>query len=247
MRQKTDDGRRKTGGRGRKTVFSPRSPVSLCRRFLRDNEGQALLETIVALPVLLFFVLVVMELSMLYNAKQLTNYSAFCAARTASVYGVDSTAKMHLAAAMAMSAIQSPNAGNAHDVMRAFGVNDPEATVAALCSIPGFQGQNTDWLGRLANAYQRTGAPACTVGTAPGKTRRYVVANVTYVYRCSFCPLGFAWGHAGINTYVSYLQAFHYYNGYTYAVVAPFIAMLQSTWRSNIRIHGRAVTDYWAG
>jgi len=212
----------------------------------RDTRGQALLETVIVLPVLLIFVLVVMEMSLLYNAKQLANYAAFCAARTASVYGVDSTAKTHLAAAMAMSSIASTNAGNAYDILHAFGLADPNQTAAALCSIPGFQGHNTDWLGRLANAYLRTGAPACTVGTAPGKTRKYVVANVTYVYRCNFWPFGIVWGKAGIDAYCAALHTFPFYYGYSNMVVAPFVALLQSTWRSNIRIRGRAVTDYWA-
>ena len=51
------------------------------------------------------FMMLIMELCLLANAKQLANYAAFCAARTASVYGVDSTAKTHFAAAMAMSSI----------------------------------------------------------------------------------------------------------------------------------------------
>ena len=43
------------------------------------------------------------------------------------------------------------------------------------------------------------------------------------------------------------LQAFPFYSTYTWVVVKPFIDVLQSTWRWNIMIHGRAVTDYWAG
>ena len=253
MTGKTGDRGPRTGDRRPETCFRlPSSvirlpsPVSGFLSIGRDTRGQALLETVIVLPVLLIFVLVVMEMSLLYNAKQLANYAAFCAARTASVYGVDSTAKTHLAAAMAMSSIASTNAGNAYDILHAFGLADPNQTAAALCSIPGFQGHNTDWLGRLANAYLRTGAPACTVGTAPGKTRKYVVANVTYVYRCNFWPFGIVWGKAGIDAYCAALHTFPFYYGYSNMVVAPFVALLQSTWRSNIRIRGRAVTDYWA-
>lgn len=247
MIEKTDDGRRKTGGGARKTVFGHRSPVSFGRRLCRDSEGQAMLETVIAFPVLMIFMLVIMELSMLYSAKQLANYAAFCAARTASVYGVDSTAKQHLAAAMAMSSIQPTDAGNAHDILQAFGVSDPDQTVGVICNIPGFQGDNNKWMGRLANAFMRTAAPACTAGTAPGKTRKYVVAHVTYIYRCNFWPFGITWGSAGINSYITKLQAFPFYNHYTSAVVAGFVALLHSTWKYNITIHGRAVTDYWAG
>ena len=247
MIARTGDGGRKTEDGGRKIEDGRRSPVFGRRSLVRDTSGQALLETVIAFPVLFIFVLVVMELSMLYNAKQLANYAAFCAARTASVYSKDSTVKTHLAAAMAMSAINSTNAGNSHDILRAFGLANPESTVAAICSIPGFQGDNAKWQGRLANAFLRTGVPACTVGTAPGKTRKYVIANVTYIYRCNFWPFGLVWGNAGVNAYIATLQAFPYYYGYTYTVVAPFVAILQSNWKGNIRIHGRAVTDYWAG
>ena len=247
MTRKTEDGRRKTGGGGRKTAFGPRTFVAFGRHLTRDTEGQALLETVVVFPVLLLFMLVVMELSMLYNGKQLANYAAFCAARTAAVNGTSATAKTHLAAAMAMSSIASANNDDAEDILRAYGLTDPNQTVSALCNIPGFQGDSVKWLARLANAYVRTGRPTCTVGTAPGKTRKYVAVDVTYLYRCNFVPFGIFWGKAGVDAYCAMLTAFTYYSPYTYVVVAPFIAVLQSTWRWNITIHGRAVTDYWAG
>jgi hypothetical protein len=214
---------------------------------VRDTEGSALLETVVVFPALFLFMLVVMELSMLYNGKQLANYAAFCAARTAAVNGVGATAKTHLAAAMAMSSIASATNASAEDILRAYGLTDPNQTVAALCSIPGFQGDDAKWLARLANAYLRTGRPSCTVGTASGKTRKYVAADVTYIYRCNFVPFGVFWGKPGIDKYCAMLTAFPFYSPYSNSVVAGFIDLLQSTWRWNITIHGRAVTDYWAG
>jgi Flp pilus assembly protein TadG len=247
MMRKTEDGGRKTGGGGRKTVFGPRSPVSFAWRLARDTDGQALLETVIALPVLFIFILVVMELSMMYNAKQLANYAAFCAARTAAVYGVDSTAKRHFAAAMAMSSIASGTNDDANDILQAYGVNDPNQTVAAICSIPGFQEGSDRWRARLANAYLRTYLPQCDTTGTPAGRRKHVTVNVTYIYRCNFAPFGIFWGKAGIDAYCAALTAFSYHNGYTYAVVAPFIAILEANWRRNITIHGRAVTDYWAG
>jgi Flp pilus assembly protein TadG len=225
-----------------------RSP--LCRRLLRvtkDTEGSALLQTTIVLPVLLFFVLTVMELSLLYNARQMANYAAFCAARTASTYGIDSTAKTHLAAAVAMSSIASAAAGNAEQVLQAYGLADPSRAAAALCSIPGFQSNDAKWQARLANAYVRTYQPQCDTGTATGKTRKHVVANVTYVYRCSFLPFGEVWGEAGVAEYCNMLAAFPFYQPYTYGVVAPLADLIRNNWRWNITIHGRAVTDYWAG
>jgi Flp pilus assembly protein TadG len=227
MMRKTEDG-------GRKTVFGLRSPVSLGRRLFHNTDGQAMLEAVIAFPVLLIFMLVIMELSMLYNAKQLANYSAFCAARTAAVYGTSATAKTQLAAAMAMSSINSATNVNAEQILLDYGLTNPTQTVAAICSIPGFQGDNAKWLARLANAYLRTGAPTLTVGTYG--TRQNVTATVTYIYRCSFWPFGIFWGSSGITAYYNSLPA----------IVKPFATFVSSP-RWNITIHGRAVTDYWAG
>jgi len=249
MMRKTEDGGRKTGGRGRKTDFGPRSPVSLGRRLFRNTEGQALLEAVIAFPVLLLFVLVIMELSMMYNAKQLANYAAFCAARTAAVNGIDATAKRHFAAALAMSSIASPNNDDAEKILRAYWLDDPAQTVATLCSIPGFRGDDAQWAARLANAYLRTYLPQCDTATTPGR-RKHVTVNVTCVYRCSFLPLGNVWGHAGINAYCDTLTyelgAFQFHPSWKHWVL-PAIDLIRNTWQWNVTIHGRAVTDYWAG
>jgi Flp pilus assembly protein TadG len=234
MIRKTEDVPRSSFLTPHSSFLVLRSPVSFARRLVRDTDGQALLETVIVFPVLLFFMLVVMELSMLYNAKQLANYAAFCAARTAAVNGVGATGKTHLAAAMAMSSIASATNINANEILLNYGMTNPTQTVAVLCSIPGFQGDNAKWLARLANAYLRTGAPAFTVGTYG--TRKNVTANVTYIYRCSFSPFGIVWGQSGITTYYNSLPA----------AVKPY-ATFVSQWRWNIVIHGRAVTDYWAG
>jgi Flp pilus assembly protein TadG len=236
------------GGRG--TVYRRRSSVRGLRSLIRDTEGQALLETLVALPVLLFFVLVVMELSMLYNARQLANYAAFSAARTVSVNGTDSTAKTHLAAAMAMSPIVVPTAEDPGNVLLAYGVADPNQTVATLCADnPGFQGDEAEWLARIANAYVRTGQPQCDTATAPGKTRKYVVVNVDYIYRCAVLPLGSFFGGARTLDYCSTLDTFTFYPPGRPDAVTSFVNYLRNSngWRWNVRIRGHAVTDYWAG
>jgi hypothetical protein len=222
-----------------------------CRRLWRltkDTEGSVLLETVIAFPVLLFTVLVLMELSLLYNGKQLANYAAFCAARTAAVNGIDDTTKTHLAAAMAMSSIGPATADDARDVLLAYGLEDPDSTVAALCSIPGFQGDEEKWLARLANAFVRTDVSQCDTGTAPGKTRKHVVVNVTYVYHCIFLPLGNVWGQARIDAYCNMLAALTYVDppGY-WPAVNDIVELIRGKWKWNITIPGRAVTDYWAG
>jgi len=182
--------------------------------------------------VLFIFVLVIMELSMLYNAKQLANYSAFCAARTAAVYGVGDASRTHFAAALAMSALSTANNDDAEEILQAFGVTDPHTTVGMICNIPGFQGANAEWMARLANGYLRTGAPVLTVGTFGA--RRNVTATVTYVYRCNFWPFGIFWGSSGLAAYVNTLPS-----------AIRDLATFVSSPRWNIIIHGRAVTDYW--
>jgi hypothetical protein len=226
MLRKTEDG-------GRKTVFGPGSPVAFARRLARDNEGQALLETLVAFPVLLFFMFVVMELSMLYNAKQLANYAAFSAARTAAVRGVNDTTSTHLAAAMAMSSIAATTSSNAHGILLAYDVPEPDSIVKYLCAIPGFNGQTAEWKARLANAYVRTGEPVCAVDSIAGR-RRHIEVDVVYIHRCDFIPIGFFWGMSGVTAYVNALPP----------AVKAFATGLQTP--RNIRIRGHAVMDYWA-
>jgi hypothetical protein len=164
-----------------------------------------------------------------------------------SVYGIDSTAKTHLAAAMTMSSIAPATTGDPNPVLLAYGLGDPDRAVAVLCSIPGFQGGDAAWRARLADAYVRTYLPQCDTGTAPGKTRKHVVVNVTYIYRCHFLPFGNIWGQAAIDAYCNKLRDVFQFHLPGYAYVAPFVEKIRNSWRWNITVHGRAVTDYWAG
>jgi Flp pilus assembly protein TadG len=221
-----------------------------CRRLSRlsgDTEGGALLETVIVLPVIMVFMAGVMELALIVNAKQLANYAAFCAARTASVYGLDATAraKAHLAAAMAMSPISPATLQHSvaiESILKAYGLQNPNQAVQVICDIPGFEGDSVAWLTRLASAYVRTGEPTCDTGTAAGKTRKYVEVNVVYIYRCSVVPFGAVLGRSGFDSYVTMLQGLSWYS-----IIAPAVTLLVNTRRWNIPIHGRAVVDYWAG
>lgn len=215
-----------------------------CRRLWRlscDTEGSALLETVIVLPVLMLFMMVIMELCLMANAKQLANYAAFCAARTASVYGVDSTAKTHLAAAMAMSPISPATPQNAWAILSAFGLPNPSQTMKTVCSVPGLQ-DSLQWSARLADSYVRTSQPICSTSTTPGKTRKHVVVNVTYIYRCSTFPFGKFWGHTALSAYTSTLRGLPFYG-----VISTVVTSLDNSWPWNVPIQGRAVMDYWAG
>ncbi len=212
-----------------------------CPRLVRDTEGGALLETVIVLPVLLLFMMVIMELSLMVSAKQVTNYAAFCAARTCAVYGTDSTAKTHLAAAMALSSISTGAPTNAMAVLNAYGLPDPNQAMEALRNVPGL-GDNTLWHTRLADAYLRTGVPTCDTGTVPGKARKHVTVNLTYIYRCSFLPFGSFWGGAGLNSFIAMLKGLPFYT-----IIEPAVTRLENSRPWNVPLHGRAVVDYWAG
>jgi len=211
------------------------------QRLARDTEGSALLETVIVLPVLMLFMMMIMESCLLANAKQLANYAAFCAARTASVYGVDSTAKTHLAAAMAMSPISPATPPNASAILSAFGLPNPTQAMHAVCGIPGLQ-DSVQWSARLADSYVRTSQPVCSTGTSSGTTRKHVVVNVTYIYRCSAFPFGEFWGHTGLSAYTNTLRLLPFYG-----VISAVVTSLDNSWQWNVPIHGRAVMDYWAG
>ena len=53
----------------------------------KKEQGQALVEFALVLPVQLLFTLAIMQFSLMYIAKQITEYAAFCAARAALVHG----------------------------------------------------------------------------------------------------------------------------------------------------------------
>ncbi|MCX5866454.1 MAG: pilus assembly protein [Proteobacteria bacterium] len=52
----------------------------------QDQAGQAMVEFAIAFPVLLLLVLAIIQLALLFNAKQVVTYAAFTAARSAAVY-----------------------------------------------------------------------------------------------------------------------------------------------------------------
>jgi hypothetical protein len=231
------------GAAKRATHHVARAACSVLRRtrLISETRGSALLETVIVLPVLMLFILLVMELCLMANAKQLANYAAFCAARTASVYGVDSTAKTHLAAAMALSPISPATPSNASEILTAYGLPNPDQAIHAVCNVPGLD-DSLQWSARLADSYVRTSQPVCSTGTAPGKTRRYIVANVTYIYRCSAFPFGKFWGHSALTAYTNALRTLPFYG-----VISAVVVSLDNSWNWNVPIRGRAVMDYWAG
>jgi len=213
-------------------------------RLLADTRGSVLLETVVVLPVLALFLVAIVELCLIANARQLTNYAAFCAGRTASVWGLDSAgrAKAHLATALAMTSISPRTVQNPVEVLSAFGLPNPALAAQAICAVPGVPADETVWLPRLAEAYIRTSRPVCDTGTRPSAARKHVVVNVTYIYRCAILPFGLFWGRSGLDAYIAQVR------GLPSPIpgrIEPVVAQMENRWRWNVPLRGRAVMDYW--
>ena len=54
---------------------------------LSEQKGQAMVETAIVLPVIIFLVIIIIEVSLMANAKSILRYATFCGARCVSVYG----------------------------------------------------------------------------------------------------------------------------------------------------------------
>lgn len=75
------------------------------KKIVRAEEGQAIVEFVIVFPIQLLFTLGIMQLSLLYIAKQMTEYAAFQAARAALVYENGGQQKAQEAAAWALTPI----------------------------------------------------------------------------------------------------------------------------------------------
>jgi uncharacterized protein (UPF0333 family) len=68
--------------------------MRILQRLKNDERGQSLLEFIISFPIVLFLVLAIMQFALMWNAKQVVNYAAFCAARSYIVYGDEDKASL---------------------------------------------------------------------------------------------------------------------------------------------------------
>jgi Flp pilus assembly protein TadG len=83
--------------------------MRILRRLRSDEQGQSLLEFVISFPIVLFLVLAIMQFALMWNAKQVVNYAAFCAARSYIVYGDEG--KASLAAKIAAIPVSSKASG----------------------------------------------------------------------------------------------------------------------------------------
>ncbi len=69
--------------------FSIRILRALCRRSLREESGQAVVESAIVIPLMTFLILGVIQLAMMQHARIMTEYAAFNAARAGIVWNAD--------------------------------------------------------------------------------------------------------------------------------------------------------------
>ncbi len=78
-------------------------PSRHLKRLLKNESAQALVETVIVLPVVIFFILGTIQLTLMHQARLMLEYAAFNAARTGSVWNGDK-GKMRRAAAISLIA-----------------------------------------------------------------------------------------------------------------------------------------------
>lgn len=63
--------------------------VNIVFNFRKDQTGQAMAETAITIMVFLMLILGIMQLALMFNARLVVEYAAYCAARSAIVHGAD--------------------------------------------------------------------------------------------------------------------------------------------------------------
>ena len=163
-----------------------------------------MVETLIVLPVIILFILIIMEVTMLYNAKQVANYAAFCAARTASVYGFDSDeakSRIHKAMALALIPISPKITSDVQAVIGNFTgpLGIPDGFFQAITQILGTPG---DYLERYVDSYLRSDIKNITLSN----NNQNIEVNIKYYYRCRIFPMGILLGRNGFSNFINQLM-----------------------------------------
>ena len=206
------------------------------RRLWRETGGQSMLETIVVLPVILLLLLMVMQVAFAYNAKQLADYAAYCAARVAAVRGPGAEAEIQRAAALALTGVPEPLGGEYFRVRNHFRISENSFRPVQPQLSP--EGDMSGWLRRFAAANLRVLVENVRVsGDGSGRS---VTVEVAYLFNCLLLPLGTA-TPGPVSEFLSRLERDR-------PGLASIYADIRSTHlRRNIIIRGRATLDHWAG
>jgi len=160
---------------------------ALRRKLTLRQAGQAALETLLVLPLLMLFIMFIMETAMLYNTKQILNYAGFCAARAAGVYGVNAEAERRRAAALALASI-SPRVPEAEADLISSKFN-LSLTLTDHLPIPPNSGLSAEEIReRFIDACARTIISKPVLSGDNGSS--LVTVTLTYYARCRILPVG---------------------------------------------------------
>jgi hypothetical protein len=167
-------------------------------KILKNNKGQAMLETLIVLPVVVFFILLIIQVALMYNAKLITNYAAFCATRAAVVYNGDSQ-KAHNAAAIALSCVSPPLIKDAltttQDLLQNIqnidaGNTGPDKNFGANLDLSSLQSLHlpsiASDLTRYPDAYLRTVIDSLAINEKDS----VLTLRLKYFFHCQILPLG---------------------------------------------------------
>jgi len=212
--------------------------LKILLRIARDDSGQSMLETIIVFPVVITLMLLIMEVSLAYNMKQMANYAAFCAARCASVHGYESEEakeKMQQAAAIALTGVSA---------------SVPDEFLGTIKSVFGFGddffepvsnllggGNPADLIDNFAGANARLYIKE-SVEQVSGE-RRNITVEVAYVYRCLILPLGVV-NSKPVRDLLEEMKNKRPELGGLYGMI------IKKQEKRSIVIRGQAKMDYWA-
>ncbi|MEO0074812.1 MAG: TadE/TadG family type IV pilus assembly protein [candidate division WOR-3 bacterium] len=205
-------------------------------KFVNSENGQAIVETLIVFPIIIIFILIIMEVAMLYNAKQVMNYAAFCAARTASVYGIDQpedSTRIRRSAAIALTCISSPLSSELAGIIS--GLFNIPPNIMQTIPLPSTVGTPLEYLDRFLDAYVRTKLDSMRVR---GDGRKNISVYLTYYYRCRVFPIGKLLGRTSFDDYLIELGRI--------PQLAPLVKFFKGIKHYNIPIRVVGKMDYWA-
>jgi hypothetical protein len=195
-----------------------------------STKGQAMIQTLIVLPVIVLMILLIMQAALLYNAKQILNYAAFCAARAGCVHNADGE-KMHKAAAIALSCISPKLSSEVGDAISslggALGIN---IDLPQLPNIP-----VVDHIERYADALYRSEIDTISIHDG------IIEVGVRYYVHCTVLPLG---GFLPGNSFKDHVQGLINVDP---GLLGTLLAPLLDRHRRNIPMHSICRLRHWPG
>lgn len=156
--------------------------MKVLRRLKSDEQGQSLLEFAISFPIVLFLVLAIMQFALMWNAKHVVNYAAFCAARSYIVYGDER--KASLAAKIASIPVSARASGMLSSV---FGFNLASLLPSGVLPELAYAADKFaySYLATSIKLLDKDGRPLSETGDNPG-IGEDITVEVTHKFRLIF-------------------------------------------------------------